>query len=69
MGIYEELVARDTALGDSGPDPLLIMISLGGINHPVACLEGIAHTSLALRRVYLIYSISNHRHLDAVAES
>ena len=62
----EQFFAGYAAITDSVAYVLLVAVSLCRVNHPVAHADGIPHAPLALRRRYLINSITQNRHFHAV---
>ena len=66
LGHDEQLLARHATLPQGLAHALLVVVRLGGVYQPVACLDGVEHAPLTLRRVYLIHAVAQLRHLHAI---
>ena len=64
----KDVFALHTRLGNRLADLLLIVVGLGSVNHAVACFQGIKDAPFTLFRSHLIHSVSDLRHLYAVAQ-
>ena len=68
LGRDEQLVARDAAAAHGPADRLLVPVGGGGVDEPVADLEGGGDGLLGLLRGDLVDAETEDRHLDAVVQ-
>ena len=69
LGGQEDVLSRQAGGGDGGAHPLLVAIGLGGVDVPVADLEGLEHCALGLLGRGLEDAVPDLRDDDAVVDS
>ena len=66
---HEELLPGEPAGADTLSHAPLVAIGLGGVDGPVAHLDGVPHAAAGVLRRRLIDAVAQLRHFDAVIQS